>query len=114
MRHVMTGCLVAGVLAVFNGCGSTPLKPVPAATEFNDYYEEAGTRPASPTPAGTRFHVVQKGDTLYGIAVKYYGNGKYWENIRAVNPAVKDSRSLNVGTELVIPPIDLSEADARR
>jgi nucleoid-associated protein YgaU len=88
-------------------CGPEPLPPV-APLEYSDYIDKPGTKPAGPPPVGTRFYVVQKGDTLYGIAVKFYGNGKYWENIRAVNPAITEIHDLPVGLQLVIPSLDIA------
>ncbi|MFH1707005.1 MAG: LysM domain-containing protein [Planctomycetota bacterium] len=107
----MTPKLFLAILALAAGftaaCGPKPLPPV-APLEYSDYIDKPGTKPAGPPPVGTRFYEVRKGDTLYGIAVKFYGNGKYWENIRAVNPGITDTRSLPVGLQLVIPALDIA------
>lgn len=56
------------------------------------------------TPGGSRTHVVQKGDTLYSIARRYYGDGKRWREILDANSnRVKNPQSLKVGTKLIIP-----------
>lgn len=47
-------------------------------------------------------HVVKKGDTLYGIARKHYGDGKQWTKIASANPGVSP-QSLRVGQTLVVP-----------
>lgn len=61
--------------------------------------------PARPT-AGPQpsVHYVQRGETLYAIANRYYGNGDLWPVIRQANPgAVKSDNSVNLGVRLVIP-----------
>ena len=56
-------------------------------------------------PAGGRTHVVQKGDTLYNLARKYYNNDQtQWRRIWQANQAqVPDPNVLKVGQQLVIP-----------
>ena len=55
-------------------------------------------------PVGGRTYVVQKGDTLYGIARKMYGDEKKWRAIWQANQArIKDPSKLNIGTRLVLP-----------
>jgi 5'-nucleotidase / UDP-sugar diphosphatase len=61
-------------------------------------YDTAVTQ--APTSSGT--YTVQRGDTLYGIARKSYGDGKQWQKIASANPGVDPSR-LPVGKTLVIP-----------
>jgi len=51
-----------------------------------------------------RTYTVQPGDTLYGIAVRFYGDGKRWEDIQAANlDSVRGPRTLRPGTVLRIP-----------
>jgi LysM domain len=57
--------------------------------------------PFSPA-APARTHVVVRGDTLAGIANRYYGNRDRWPEIAARN-AIADPRSLRVGQRLVVP-----------
>lgn len=47
-------------------------------------------------------HTVVKGDTLWGIATKYYGNGSKWKIIANANN-IQDANSLKIGVELIIP-----------
>lgn len=55
-------------------------------------------------PAGQpRTHVVRSGDTLYGIAHKYYGRGELWVEIKRANPRLVDPSRLRVGQKLTIP-----------
>ncbi|MGE3166123.1 MAG: LysM peptidoglycan-binding domain-containing protein [Planctomycetota bacterium] len=51
-----------------------------------------------------RKYVVQKGDTLYGLARRFYGSGNDWKRIRDANESVLQGREqLKVGATLVIP-----------
>lgn len=47
-------------------------------------------------------HKIIKGDTLYHLASKYYGNGDLWKMIQQANPGVVPEK-LVVGSELIIP-----------
>jgi len=71
---------------------STPTKPSPAAS-----------RPATAAP---RSHVVAPKDTLYGISVKYFGNGRQVEAIYQANREVmKDRTDVRPGMVLKIPAL---------
>jgi nucleoid-associated protein YgaU len=62
--------------------------------------------PTKPTPpsAGSRRHTVVKGDTLFSLAQRYYGNRAKWRDIYAANRTVLPSEnSLRLGMELIIP-----------
>lgn len=53
---------------------------------------------------GGRTHVVQKGDTLFGLSRKYYGTDKRWKDIWEANKSVVPNKDkLTPGTKLVIP-----------
>jgi len=55
-----------------------------------------------------RIHVIQKGDTLTGIALEYYGSHLLWEIIKTKNEEggmSLDPLDLQIGRELVIPGI---------
>lgn len=64
-----------------------------------------GARPQAPTadtPEKTTIHVVQKGDTLSGLALKYLGSVRHAALIAKANPNVKPTR-LMIGAKLKIP-----------
>lgn len=65
------------------------------------------TRPPATTTArpGTyRRHVIGKGDTLYSLAQKYYGNRSRWRDIYAANRDVmKHEGDLRIGMAVKIP-----------
>lgn len=75
-------------------------RPLPTAAA------DSGTAPTTPAPAipGVRTHVVQPGETLWGISQKYYGDGKGWHRIFSANRnRIHDARDVPVGTKLIIP-----------
>lgn len=61
------------------------------------------TKPTAPAESGRR-HVVVKGDTLFSLAQRYYGNRSRWRDIYAANRDVLPSENaLRLGMELRIP-----------
>lgn len=48
-------------------------------------------------------HIVKRGDTLWGLAKKYYGNGSLYPKIVSANPKIKNPNLIIDGWELVIP-----------
>jgi LysM repeat protein len=57
----------------------------------------------TPTPADNKkYHVVQKGDTLWSIAKKYYGNGNQYSKIVQANN-IKNPDLIYPGQKLLIP-----------
>ncbi len=72
--------------------------------------------PAAAAEAQTRSHVVEAGDTLTGIARKFYGPGKQreYKRIFAANRGtMRTDSDLSIGQVLVIPPLE-SDGVARR
>lgn len=61
------------------------------------------TRPATNAPQ-TKTYTVKKGDTLWGIAKKYYGNGAKYPTIYNANKGkIKNPNLIYVGQVLTIP-----------
>lgn len=73
----------------------TPPPAVPAVTKN----QTPGTM------AGGQSYTVQKGDTLYSLAKRFYGDGKLWTKIADANKGkIRDVSTISLGTVLVIPP----------
>jgi len=117
MRAWMALLMVVPAFCVVAGCGpqkteelpmvdvgeirsdAFPVEPLPPAPEAT---ETAVEEPVVGT-AGT--HTVKKGDTLYSLAKRYYGDGKLWPRILDANrDKIKDERSVPLGAVLKIPP----------
>lgn len=58
--------------------------------------------PKPSSSGGARTYRVVRGDTLWALAVKYYGSGLQWRRIADAN-GVRDPRKLQIGTLLRIP-----------
>jgi len=66
--------------------------------------KEAADREAAKQPKRPASYVVQDGDTLYKIALRFYGRVSAWSRIREVNKAtVSTDGRLKVGQRLVLP-----------
>ena len=79
-------------LAALRGPSASP-SPAPAAA------------PAAPVAAAAQTHVVQAGENLAAISVRYYGTPSRWKTIFNANQdRLTDANNLRVGTRLDIPP----------
>ena len=56
----------------------------------------------TPAPAPARTYTLCKGDTLWSVALKFYGNGKRWKEIAQANN-IDNPAKLRVGQVLNIP-----------
>jgi 5'-nucleotidase len=71
------------------------------ASEIRDTRHEIQNTNTEQPP---RIHIVQKGDTLSSISVKYYGSARQWRKIVAANRSnLPDPNHLVPGSKLIIP-----------
>ncbi len=79
---------------------SMPGAPMPGAPV------PGANMPGAPNSGGAfasqRSHTIIRGDTLWSISSKYYGDGKKFKDILAANPGLSESR-LPLGKSIVIP-----------
>jgi LysM repeat protein len=62
---------------------------------------DAVVKPATPA---ARSYTVQRGDTLYGISQRYWGNGKYWPALYQANRSkISDPNLIYAGQVVTIP-----------
>jgi len=77
--------------------GGEELAPLPPPEEL----------PPPPDLAGAQKYTVQKGDSLWKIAAKFYGKGSLWPRILEANRAlIPDPGNLKAGIELLIPGVE--------
>jgi len=101
--------------AELEATASSP-EPMPAVTSTPAVEVEtpaAEVKTPAPTPplttakpiGGGTTYTMQKGDTLYSLARRFYGDGKLWTKIADANKGtIRDVTSIPVGTVLTIPP----------
>lgn len=88
----------------------TPVSALPSQNQVPGMPTAAPTGAAVVAPVVAipiQRHEVKEGDTLYRIAVKYYGEGKLWEKVREYNKGRVNGDDLRVGVTLQIPPKDV-------
>ena len=96
-----------------NGLTQQPVRRPITAVDI----EASGDPTANAVPPDSRAgwpkqHRVEYGETLYGIAVQYYGRSSGTAAILKANPSLKGPRSLREGQTLVIPALDDTVAAA--
>lgn len=66
--------------------------------------QEAETQPENPAVTENKTHTVIDGDTLWGLAKKYYGNGNLYTKIYEANAAMlRNPNLIDTGQVLAIP-----------
>lgn len=85
-------------------------KPTPHAAGASPFQQPTGARPAGTAPlatapvTGQRMHDVVSGDTLSGLAKKYYGDASKYNRIFEANrDQLNDPDKIKVGQRLKIP-----------
>lgn len=53
-------------------------------------------------PPGSRVHIIQRGDTLWDLAQKFYGNGYLWPQLWEANTYITDAHWIYPGDPLLI------------
>ena len=56
----------------------------------------------APAPEGPKTYIIKKGDNLYQISKRFYGNGMRYPKILDANPKLRE-KYLPVGKEIIIP-----------
>lgn len=82
----------------------SPNENAPGFTPRNDGSQFGAYEP-EPLPQAqpaARTYTIRKGDTLWSIATREYGNGQKWKEISAANPSI-DPRKLAVGQQITLP-----------
>lgn len=85
-----------------------PLRATADVTLKEVYDSFGGTNPTSGGPGGERRHVVAAGDSLHGIAYRYYGQSRLWRGLAAFN-GIDDPMRLATGASVSIPEVKVVE-----
>lgn len=82
-----------------------PPAPATGETKQEEKKEEAKITENRDTSTAQKpkTHIVKRGDTLWGLAKRYYGNGSLYPKIVSANPKIKNPNLIIDGWELVIP-----------
>jgi nucleoid-associated protein YgaU len=118
---IRTLIALVAVMALVGGCGMFGKKSTPQQSALTDVApppspSHGPTTPvtvvpvtsdvASPAdaaaPAAGQKYTVKKGDTLWSLAAKTYGNGTQYKKIESANPSIKNGR-INVGQTITLP-----------
>jgi len=78
----------------------TPEPAAPARIAAPSNYEPVFIDDGTPRPGGT--YTIRKGDTLWNISQRAYGNGKHWRRLAEANSGL-DPRRLRIGQSIAIP-----------
>ena len=79
--------------------------PADNAHESKEQTEQSADKAAPSQADSIRYHVVQPGETLYGIARRYYGDKRAARRLIEANH-IPDSDCITVGQKLRIPPME--------
>jgi murein DD-endopeptidase MepM/ murein hydrolase activator NlpD len=77
-------------------------KPVAVAASTHPEVKLAATPVVDVQPDPRRYTVVL-GDTLWGIAARFYTQGAEWTRITQANPSIVDPNQISVGQSLLVP-----------
>lgn len=61
----------------------------------------------APIPKETKNYIVQKGDSLWAIAKKYYLDGNKWVEVHKANPNIKNPNNIQVGQSIILPVLEV-------
>src|SRR5215210_7667132 len=112
MRVRLSGFVLAAVVL-----GAAPLaaadRPPQDLHQVGDHW--TAWDPPQP-PAGVQVHVIERGDTLWDLAARFYGNPYLWPQIWEKNQYILDAHWIYPGDPLVmsleVAPVDtLTEGD---
>jgi hypothetical protein len=118
--------LIVSVL-LFAGCETLPKPPPEPQPVTQEPAPVVQTQPEPPPPVqedgnrhatgvlldGASVYTVQSGDTLSGIARRFYRDGAYYPLIMMVSGEVKDIDVIEPGMSLTVPDLQRNMSDTR-
>ena len=97
-----TAGVATGTVVAANGTSGTAGGVTPTGTGTASTTPVTLAPPPAPAPAAGADYVVQKGDTLEGIARTKLGDGQKWKSIVDLNPGL-NPKALKVGQTIKLP-----------
>lgn len=102
-----TGCIVkknpnSEVMDLNDTPPSEPTQSVEPVTAVQPVQTPAPVQSEPAPVAAPRTHTIAAGDTLWSLAVKYYGDGKQSKKILEANPGLEPTR-MSIGKKITIP-----------
>lgn len=85
MRHSLIATTFIGTTLVNGGSALAPVRDGPIAAEITETVRVPALSDGFAEAQPQRFHVVRRGETLWGIAQQELGNAARWPEIFAVN-----------------------------
>src|SRR5262245_61831517 len=109
----LSGCVLA-TLVLSSGLAAAADRPPQDLHLVGDHWT-AWDPPA--LPGGVQIHVIQRGDTLWDLAGKFYGNPYLWPQLWERNQYILDAHWIYPGDTLVlgveVAPVDqLTDIDS--
>lgn len=101
MRARLSSCLVATMVLGAAGLATAASRPPRNLHLVGDHW--TAWNPPEP-PAGAQVHIIQRGDTLWDLANKFYGNPYLWPQIWERNQYILDAHWIYPGDPLVLGP----------
>jgi len=109
--------------AVSPGISIQPMEPPAPPKPAQPSAPVSSIRPAQPQPAANSAKVVtqvatpktvsvQRGDSLWKLALQNLGRGNRWPELLAVNPSIANPNQIRVGAELRLPTASATPASA--
>lgn len=101
MRARLSSCLVATLALGVAGLATAASRPPRNLHLVGDHW--TAWNPPTP-PADAQVHIIQRGDTLWDLANKFYGNPYLWPQIWERNQYILDAHWIYPGDPLVLGP----------
>src|SRR5262245_44463849 len=99
---VVTATLLAAAMSAMLAAGEVRAASHPPKVHYTGDHWTAWNPPAP--PAGTQVYTIVKGDTLWDLAKKNYGNPYLWPQIWEKNQYIQDAHWIYPGDPLVLGP----------
>ncbi len=100
MAVVVAGILAGGALGTWPAGAAAATRPPTNLRLVGDHWTPWD--PPTSFPEGTEVYVIQRGDTLWDLASRFYGNPYLWPQLWERNPYILDAHWIYPGDPLVV------------